>query len=732
MLSAKVCITMQTLLAFISKRKPGFLGLTAILLCFFHQPLYAHWYGSMVTSILRADAVVYAVVEKDVLPNSSNNKVVTGDSQNDIREFIVVISPDDSYFLGPLVVRPFEVLKGDTSLVGKNILRPSLKIDIGYGHLKPGRQAVFLKKNSNDVWEETEVYSEDQIPKLRCLCSILKEEREPVMVQKLIRLLQEPSSMCPQVGWKKIGDEIKRNLNYFDFMEPGSLEGLEIDIIDELLQIKDPASFDVLAGSLDGFSLKNKRTLLNWIIDTGDLRAVPILLRYLDSEDIEQSSKAAFALRWYFPDAPGVTEAFLNRWKTAQKSVRSEAIKYLIKRNPTQELVKANEELQQPKASTFALKARKAFVEGPAADAKKYCIQIIQDDSMNDSTRLGLADCIGTVLNHEEQDRYAPAIAPFLERIAGQSEDLARSAIWTATSVNHPAMKQALVAYLNREDKSFIEDVGGKFKAVMALQSLGEEARAMGARMLLQSIAKTLNGYDIDDFNMKEYLHKHLWSSVAALAWLGNNRDFEQARQLFKDNRTPEDINRLIAELRPLSEIKDEGAFWINLIEKQWLDPDAKLRNTEPDWFVMRLGHLRESRAIPVLLNLLLKESHGRRNISQALVQIGESAITRLKSTLLEAEDLSPYRDVFSALCRSQKEEILPFMRQLAKDRTIALPIEVWDCFSAIGTADDIVLLSSRDDYWRFGRNHFLRSALASMRDKFGYNLNGPIEKKSR
>jgi hypothetical protein len=727
---------LQTLLAFTRKRKPGFLGLTAILLCFFHQPVYAHWYGSVVTQILRADAVVYAVVEKDVPPISNKNNVITPDSQNDISEFTIVVSPDYpnySDFLGPKVVRPFEVLKGDPSLVGKNIFISSPKMEMGYGSLKPGRQAVFLKKNSNDVWEEQGVFSEDQIPKLRCLCSILKEEREPVMVQNLIRLLQEPSSMCPLVGWKKIGDEIKRDLNYFDFMEPGSLEGLEIDIIDELLQIKDPASFDVLTESLDGFSLKNKIALLGWIIDTGDLRAVPLLLRYLDSEDVEQSSKAAFALRWYFPDAPGVTKAFLNRWKTAQKSVRSEAIKYLIKRNPTRELVKASEELQQSQSSTFALKARKAFAEGPAADAKKYCIQIIQDDSMSDSTRLGLADCIGTVLNHEEQDRYVPAIAPFLERIAGQSDYLAWSAIKTATSVNHPAMKQALVAYLNREDKSFTEDVEGKFKAVMALESLGEEARAMGARILLQSIAKTLNGYNIDDLIMTEYWHKRLWSDVVALAWLGNNRDFEQARQLFKVDRTPDDLNKLIAELRPLSEIKDEGAFWINLIEKQWLDPDAKLRNTEPDWFVMRLGHLRESRAIPVLLNLL-KESHGRwtGSTSQALVQIGGSAITRLKSMLFEEGDLSPYRDVFSILCSSQKEEILPFMRQLVKDRLINLPIEVWDCFSAIGTADDIVLLSSHDDYWKFGRNHWLRSALASMRDKFGYNLNGPIEKKSR
>jgi len=295
-------------------------------------------------------------------------------------------------------------------------------------------------------------------------------------------------------------------------------------------------------------------------------------------------------------------------------------------------------------------------------------------------------------------------------------------------------MRQTLISFLNRKD--IFEPVGSHaeetFKAAMALKAMGEEARALGAGALLEQIEKSADRSIDWDAKFKQLI---------ALAWLGNSQDFEWARKFVNANNAPDNIRSFAAVLRPVSDIADEGAFWIDLIGKQspypanggnWTPNYSYLLNNQPEWFLVRLAYLRESRSIPVLFNLL-KEKHDWwiRPICQALAQIGEPAITELKSVISKEEDLSVYRDSFYILCDSQKEKLIPFVRQLVKDRPANLP-EIWFCFSRYGTADDIALLSPLNNYWKFGGNPFLQDALISMREKFGYDLNGPIKKNSR
>jgi hypothetical protein len=137
-------------------------------------------------------------------------------------------------------------------------------------------------------------------------------------------------------------------------------------------------------------------------------------------------------------------------------------------------------------------------------------------------------------------------------------------------------------------------------------------------------------------------------------------------------------------------------------------------------------------RALPALLSLL-EEKKGpmEKIIYHALAQMGKPGMARLKSAINKA-DLSGFGPVFDDLCSSQKRSFMPFIRQLTKDRPADLPASVWYCFLNYGTAKDIPILTSLNNYWKYGENYHLRSVLSGMREKFGYDLNGPIKRPSR
>lgn len=635
-----------------------------------------------------------------------------------------------------LGIQPDEVLKGDPALVGEQIplsrqySRASIPPDLG-----PGEKVIFLKKEADNSWNEVGAYEPDLTPKIRCLLSILEEKSEPDRVRKLLHLLREPSSVCPQVLWDPPTDESKGSSPVMQSMfEPGNLEALNIDVLDGIRGVRDLASFDVMAEEIDNIPSVQK-TLLQWMIDTGDSRAVPVLIRMLDSEDASVAGFAAQGLRRCFPGAPGVTEAFEKQWKTANEKVRLQAIRYLMKRDSSQELTKAYRELPQPE--TYSMKAWKVFEEGPPDEARKICLQVLQDDTLNEYTRASLADCFKTALNVQDQDRHAPELASFLEGLVrGENVVVPASAVKLMASFRHPAMRQPLLSYLNREltVTTKAEDL---YDALMALKELGEESRAMGAGVLLKKLEETR----AESINQSvRFIDGSKWQDqykrLIALSWVGNRSELDSARQIILGRNSYSYIRNYAEHMQPPAEIPDEGAYWIGMVESQIssLKADDENRsilfNNEPEWFLMRLGYLQEERSIPLLLDLLKeKRPWWIGPVSRTLVLIGDSGTSGLKSFIGDAPDLSDYRESLSVLFEAQKDAALPFFRQLVKARTTDLPAEVWICFNKYGAAEDIALLAPLDDYWKYGINSFLRDALAAMRERHGYDLNGPIEK---
>lgn len=584
---------------------------------------------------------------------------------------------------------------------------------------KPSERTVLWRKDPDGGGTNRFfTYPPAFLPKLRCLMPCLAETREPDRIWKLVRLLQKPRSACPAVEWKRPVDKEDFLSRLRSLHDPASLEELGDDVIPEIQNIRDPASLDVVTETWDGFSDESRKQLLPWLAATGDLRVVPVLIRTLDSSDSALAAEAAGSLASHFPGAPGVTKALRERWRTAGTNVRDIALRYLAQRDPTPEVERAFEDAKQrlTRSGDFVGRARKAFASGPQEEAKRCCIRAIEDDTLPDSDRLRLADCIGSVLDREETDRYAPVVAPFMERLMGEEDrslysagDVAR----IAASVRHPAMAPVLLAYLGRRDIHGYSFDPSAYDAVAALCEMGSESRKMGADALLERIQESDLGR-IDK----------VWA-VVPLVWMGDGEHLDALQKKILGN-SGRDVVNLPTNLRPASEMADEAHYWIDQIGGP---PWDRLAGPELNWVVMRRGCLQDARAMPEFLELLRDKPEGMASdpVARALLQLGEPAIVPVESVLRMAGLENPYYTVaLRILADSEKVNALPFFRELVRDRPHELSNFVW--FSSLyGTETDIALLSPLDDYWKFGRNDPLRRTLAQLRSRFHYNLDGPI-----
>ena len=139
---------------------------------------------------------------------------------------------------------------------------------------------------------------------------------------------------------------------------------------------------------IEGASPRLQLGTLEQIGRIGDLRAVPMLIRFLDSEEeyVGQYSSgridasAARALTRYFPGAPGVTQAMHDHLSTP--SVEIHAARYLNRREPSpklQAIVNRSESSQTPWGKW--IRGRRAAIEDGDGEAmRRLCVPVIENN----------------------------------------------------------------------------------------------------------------------------------------------------------------------------------------------------------------------------------------------------------------------------------------------------------------------------------------------------------------
>jgi len=592
-----------------------------------------------------------------------------------------------------------EVLKGDPALKGQTFVLPQeYSFDRYTVNLKPRskRVAMLLRKGwRTERWPAIEVFfGEDEFEALRRLVPIYELSNEQ---ERLNALLESYLSA-------KTNNHIIGTLAYefLDARDPSSLPVLtDIFLKVDLSYFGTEWLNHVGVSSRVVHGLTKAARLARQLGVMGDPRAVPALIEAMRSPRLELRRSAAQSLATHFPGAPGVTEAFRQALHTEGTDVI--AARYLMKREPNAELETIIEEDEARRAAKWTEKERRSVrkrwvLEQGYPDAiKTYYLRTATDETLPDSERIVAAREVAGSLSVSEKDRLRASILPVVRKMVAEKAGYPPlvDAALVLRGVNHPDCRDLLI-----------------------------EIRRM---------------------QKPSSLCKASWIATAAIRELGPE---ERARE--------EKAWRFALPGPTTRDAKDEGRRLIKRLSAI-LEDEPGRKTDEIYWILYRLGDLEERRAVPVLLECLdtaagWNERQMEKLLTEAFVSIGGSKVERAMKKMLPhrkegflmklrgEESLVKLRRgykvkrkiAFDVLWELRRERFLPELRRMVRRDDYGLKAEAIRKLRLIGTPEDLSVLLPLCDFWHGDRSlhSSAMAAVAAIRDRHNYDINGPISKK--
>lgn len=576
-----------------------------------------------------------------------------------------------------------EVVQGDPQWAGKTVTlqaRISSSADARVPTPAEGI-AVLLGPGwqQSERWPVVEAYQKPQeIETLRLLVKIYQKPDERQRLMALRKVFAEGNPVC-------------REQLFADFRE-----------------MKDPDNFDLITDFYPSLDSANQRKLVDLLGQIGDLRAVPTLIRAMSSADATLSATAASRLAWTFPGAPGVTEAFQQ--SLDREHLARTAAEYLVIRGGSAEL----KPIAYPERTPWQ-QAERLWKSGDKKAAKALYLKIIEDKGEGDYTRRNAAGRIVRRAGPEEKKRIRMALLPLLARDAETNNFIhARQAAEILRALGHRECLAPLVGLLQWPSYSHQRSVR---EATMAIRELGMPARREAAEKLTDRLESAGDRRVSGENPMRLLLE---------LVWVGTGEDFREAELVMPDRyrRSWEALGPLL----PLAEQKDEGAFLL-----QRLQSGPPLSREVRDWVLYRLGDLRDRRAVEQLVRCVVEEPDWMLNgtASEALVKIGGPAVEAEMAKLLTHEDHNRVRrHAVDAIFKLQGNRSLATAQRMLSGEDFGLVGPACSILSQLGTPEDLKLLLPLCDYWTADRktHHLATSAVAMIRGRHGYDINGPID----
>lgn len=469
----------------------------------------------------------------------------------------------------------------------------------------------------------------------------------------------------------------------------------------ELRQMRDANNFPLLLDSLDEFDDAAKLSLVRLVGEIGDARGVSWLLERLNVTDAtpaqqKMAREAANQLGSYFPDAPGVAEAFRVAAKTDY--LKDTANYYLAQRDS---VLRAAFQTQTP-----YLSAQSRAKAGDLVEARRLWLEILEDPTTTDWMRLDVAASLAkTRAGASEADlgRERRLVLPFLGRLAREGDySQTESAAKIVRDWHHSDAIEPLLAVLERKSERIFENA--QRIAFAGLSNLGPQARKQAATVLkarLQSEKST----NIDSFD----------SILMPLCWLGDASSDAQIVALLDDYTRPQWEN--LAPLREAARAPDETAALIALLQK----PNSLPYNAF-SWLIMRLGEKRDPRALAPLSTFLAQNPYQfQPETSEAIIRIGGPQAEEEVVRLLRHPDANARRSAVDLIVQLQGARALPLLRRMINEPNFGLRSQAFFQLAYIGTPDDVPLLLHEGDYWTGDRaNHYwIVQAVANIRARF-------------
>jgi HEAT repeat protein len=486
-------------------------------------------------------------------------------------------------------------------------------------------------------------------------------------------------------------------------------------LIADFARMREPQNFDVVLSSFDLLDEVHRASLLELLERIGDERALPLLIAALRSPQPKVSYSAWHALSFYFPGAPGVTEAF--RRLGQDPATRDLAFSYLSKHDAALAAT-----FPQPMPNLWQ-QAQQQVKEGNLAAAQSTYFALIEKESEANWTSLEAARTLLPLLDQGGKVRLRGLLSSMLARQTATSGG-AEGGVAMLRALRHESNTAALLHLLHDpRDAPYSTWDSTARAATFALLELSPAARQSATTRVLQKIQTRLVPGAKLRFN-EETLY------FCQLAWLADDATWQTAIAKWPKNLSLQ-LTALQA-LRDATTAKNEAAALATLLP----DNQNRWQGDSNRWIIARLGDLRDPVAVDALFGELVRSrfSGTSGDIKAALISIGGTAAGKatVESGALgllrhEAHDLrASAMDILRAL---QNERMRPLLRRILTENDLGDRAHAVFLLGYVGQPEDLPLLVPLADFWKGDRAIQARaaSAIVGIRERFAYDVHGPI-----
>lgn len=579
-----------------------------------------------------------------------------------------------------------EVIKGDPKAAGTEILLSMRRMSTAHARVPtPATDVVILLRKDwreEKGWPVLEAYAKaEEVAAVRVLVEVY---RLPGERQRLLALRE-----------KALGG------NTYCLAQ----------LLADLKDMREPDNFDVMTALHGALAPANQAKLVEIIARTGDARAVPALLKAMRSPDERASATAASQLFWKFPGAPGVTEAFEKA--LTREHLARQAARYLAKRRDDPAL----DEIIGGKETSSA-RARRLWEAGEMKAARTAYLTIVEDRKASEYGRRSAATKLMPNASVAEKESIRKALLPqLLADARGNNYLYANAAARILRQLHHPDCLEALLALPRRVDFRYRRAAR---TAALAIRELGPGARQQAIALLIDDLGSGV---------AKKASTRTRTPYLLDLIWLGDEESFGKVKNVMPDSWRS--AWTALSPLRVRPNEKDEGAFLARLLTKS-----VKLPPGAREWVAFRLGDLKEKRAVEALTEMLTREPDWALTgaARDALIAIGGPEVEDNMLKLLTHKDHNRVRRAaINVLFRLQGERSRDLSRRMLREEDFGVKRMAMMNLGTSGTVEDLALLLPCCDYWKADRatHYWAMGAVASIRERHNYDVNGPIVKNS-
>ncbi len=666
-------------------------------------------------------ALVLATVSQPSYPNQTK-MIIQAHSASDKRQSQSIAEDwqhADAVFIGTLsrsgtdgaTFQVKETLKGDTKETGTTITIPLDRYLVGSfpANAEEKLAAIFLTRDGSKTFITSEIYGDaDKISALRCLSSIFVKPSEHARLTALGNLFSDPASHCKET-FKQDAKVMFKN-----------------EFLSALAQMRDQNNFEIVAKLYEHTDSKSKFDLLEWMANTGDRRALPYLIAAVKSPDQNLRNTATTRLIYFYPGDTGVDKCIEETYAHGFPDTKKAAYDYLLKRGRVSTLKSSD---PKPTMTPYQ-RAETLYGEGKIKEALEFYITEIQSAKNNSYVRRWSALKATPHATAEQKERIRKALLPLLAQDASTGNYLeATDAAEIMQKLHHKDCLDSLIKLLDRRDSLFAK---ANRMAAFAILELGPDARQRAVQHLIAQIKSPKFSSDTSENQLVTLLE---------LAWIGDPNTCSSVDQLLASSPALP----LWTSIHPLLTAKDQsgsslqepssllssdkskdGLYLIDVLKT-----NPSLPHIAKDWIIVQLGILKEERAADLILAHLkdMKYQYDGYVSDEALKSIGGKYVCQQIEKIALGSDEEVSRNAVDILCEIEKEKCLPVLRQIIGSAKSPAKTNALSAMWRLGTPDDLPLLITLNDYWKGDRHYhyWTMDAVASIRQRHNYNVNGPI-----